>query len=173
VRIERAPSGSLAERLGLQPGDVIRSVNGQRIQNEDDVRRLYEQFNQTRRPPGSFSRDGATTRRFACATRCNHEPASSDPLARALDSRARARVCTCCATVPAAAEPVTLNFVNAEIDAVAKAIAQLTGRNFLLDPRVKGTINIVSSSPCRASRSTRCSSRRCACTASRRSSPAA
>ena len=48
ARIERAPSGSLAERLGLQPGDVIRSVNGQRIQNEDDVRRLYEQFRQTR-----------------------------------------------------------------------------------------------------------------------------
>lgn len=48
VRIERAPSGSLAERLGLKPGDVIRSVNGQRIQNEDDLRRLYEQFNQAR-----------------------------------------------------------------------------------------------------------------------------
>ncbi len=47
----------------------------------------------------------------------------------------------------AAAEPVTLNFVNAEIDAVAKAISQMTGRNFLLDPRVKGTINIVSSGP--------------------------
>jgi general secretion pathway protein D len=49
--------------------------------------------------------------------------------------------------IPAAAEPVTLNFVNAEIDAVAKAISQMTGRNFLLDPRVKGTINIVSSGP--------------------------
>jgi general secretion pathway protein D len=49
--------------------------------------------------------------------------------------------------LPAAAEPVTLNFVNAEIDAVAKAISQMTGRNFLLDPRVKGTINIVSSGP--------------------------
>ena len=48
VRIERAPSGSLADRLGLRPGDLIRSVNGQRIQNEDDLRRLYEQFNQTR-----------------------------------------------------------------------------------------------------------------------------
>ena len=48
VRIERAPSGSLAERLGLKPGDVIRSVNGQRIQNDDDLRRLYDQFNQTR-----------------------------------------------------------------------------------------------------------------------------
>ncbi len=48
VRIERAPAGSLAERLGLHPGDVIRSVNGQRVQSEDDLRRLYEQFNQTR-----------------------------------------------------------------------------------------------------------------------------
>jgi general secretion pathway protein C len=48
ARIERAPAGSLAERLGLLPGDVIRSVNGQRIQSEDDLRRLYEQFNQTR-----------------------------------------------------------------------------------------------------------------------------
>ena len=47
----------------------------------------------------------------------------------------------------AAPETVTLNFVNAEIDAVARAIGQMTGRNFLLDPRVKGTINIVSSSP--------------------------
>jgi general secretion pathway protein D len=50
-------------------------------------------------------------------------------------------------TAPTAAEPVTLNFVNAEIDAVAKAISQMTGRNFLLDPRVKGTINIVSAGP--------------------------
>ena len=48
VQIEQAPPGSLAERLGLRAGDVIRSVNGQRIQGEDDLRRLYEQFNQTR-----------------------------------------------------------------------------------------------------------------------------
>jgi general secretion pathway protein C len=48
VRIERAPPGSLPERLGLRAGDVIRSVNGQQIQNDDDLRRLYEQFNQTR-----------------------------------------------------------------------------------------------------------------------------
>lgn len=42
---------------------------------------------------------------------------------------------------------VTLNFVNADIDAVVKSIGQITGRNFLLDPRVKGTVNIVSASP--------------------------
>lgn len=47
----------------------------------------------------------------------------------------------------AAEDDVTLNFVGADIDAVVKAVAQLTGRNFLVDPRVKGTINIVSGKP--------------------------
>jgi general secretion pathway protein D len=47
----------------------------------------------------------------------------------------------------AADEPVTLNFVNADIDAVIKAVAEITGRNFIVDPKVKGTINIVSARP--------------------------
>jgi general secretion pathway protein D len=45
------------------------------------------------------------------------------------------------------ADTVTLNFVNADIDAVVKAVAEITGRNFLVDPRVKGTVNIVSAHP--------------------------
>jgi general secretion pathway protein D len=44
-------------------------------------------------------------------------------------------------------DKVTLNFVNADIEAVVKSVGQITGRNFLLDPRVKGTVNIVSASP--------------------------
>lgn len=44
-------------------------------------------------------------------------------------------------------DAVTLNFVNAEIDAVVRAVADITGRNFIVDPRVKGTINIVSARP--------------------------
>ncbi len=44
-------------------------------------------------------------------------------------------------------EKVSLNFVNADIEEVVKAISHITGRNFLIDPRVKGTINIISSSP--------------------------
>src|ERR1700737_4767809 len=47
----------------------------------------------------------------------------------------------------AADDLVTLNFVNADIDAVVKAVSEMTGRNFLLDPRVKGVINIVSARP--------------------------
>ncbi|WP_246487394.1 type II secretion system secretin GspD [Ferrigenium kumadai] len=48
-------------------------------------------------------------------------------------------------------EKVSLNFVNADIEEVVKAVSQITGRNFLIDPRVKGTINIVSSTPVPAS----------------------
>jgi general secretion pathway protein D len=51
-------------------------------------------------------------------------------------------------TSPALAQgAITLNFVNAEIDSVVRAMGQITGKNFLVDPRVKGTINIASVRP--------------------------
>ena len=42
---------------------------------------------------------------------------------------------------------VSLNFVDADIESVVKAIGQITNKNFLLDPRVKGTISINTSKP--------------------------
>ncbi|MCW5592476.1 MAG: type II secretion system secretin GspD, partial [Burkholderiales bacterium] len=44
-------------------------------------------------------------------------------------------------------EKVTLNFVNADIVSVIKAVGGHTGKNFILDPRVTGTVNIVSEKP--------------------------
>ena len=44
VRMEQAPPGSLAQKLGLQPGDVIRQVNGQAVASPGDLARLYTQF---------------------------------------------------------------------------------------------------------------------------------
>ncbi len=44
-------------------------------------------------------------------------------------------------------EPVTLNFNNAEIEAVARAMATITGANVVVDPRVKGTISLVTDKP--------------------------
>lgn len=46
-----------------------------------------------------------------------------------------------------AREPVTLNFVNAEIDAVARTMAAITGRNIVVDPRVKGTMSLSTERP--------------------------
>ncbi|MEO7106790.1 MAG: type II secretion system secretin GspD [Rhodoferax sp.] len=55
-------------------------------------------------------------------------------------------------TAPATAQarrgdPITLNFTNAEIDAVARTMATLTGRNVVVDPRVKGTITLTTDKP--------------------------
>jgi general secretion pathway protein D len=49
-------------------------------------------------------------------------------------------------TKPAAA-PITLNFVNAEIEAVARTLASLTKRSLVVDPRVKGTITLSTDKP--------------------------
>jgi general secretion pathway protein D len=43
--------------------------------------------------------------------------------------------------------PVTLNFSNADIEAVARTMATLTGRNVVVDPRVKGNITLTTDSP--------------------------
>ena len=48
---------------------------------------------------------------------------------------------------PRRGEPVTLNFVNAEIDAVARTMATITGRNVVVDPRVKGTLTLITENP--------------------------
>src|SRR3954470_16321975 len=48
---------------------------------------------------------------------------------------------------PADPDTVTLNFLNADIEGVVKAVSEITGKNFILDPRVKGTVNIVSAKP--------------------------
>ena len=48
---------------------------------------------------------------------------------------------------PSGPDVVTLNFVNADIEGVVKAVSEITGKNFVLDPRVKGTVNIVSAKP--------------------------
>jgi general secretion pathway protein D len=44
-------------------------------------------------------------------------------------------------------EPITLNFVNADIEAVARTMATIIGRNIVVDPRVKGTINLSTERP--------------------------
>lgn len=57
------------------------------------------------------------------------------------------------AQTPAAAAravgAITLNFNDAEIEAVARALAAATGRAIVVDPRVKGTLTLVTDAPVR------------------------
>jgi len=44
-------------------------------------------------------------------------------------------------------DKVFLNFVDTDIESVIKAIGQISNKNFLIDPKVKGTININTTKP--------------------------
>jgi general secretion pathway protein D len=58
------------------------------------------------------------------------------PLALAQTANARAR-----------GDAVTLNFVNAEIEGVARAMSAILKQQFVVDPRVKGTMTLYSDAP--------------------------
>jgi general secretion pathway protein D len=47
----------------------------------------------------------------------------------------------------ASSAPVTLNFVNADIEGVARAVSAIVHRQIMVDPRVKGTVTLYSEQP--------------------------
>ncbi len=58
VRVEAAPAGSLSEKLGLRPGDIITSINGSPITGPGDMARLYQQFATTPQVRAEVKRGG-------------------------------------------------------------------------------------------------------------------
>jgi len=59
VRVEDAPSGSLSHKLGLQAGDIIANINGQPINSQGDLARVYGQFNSLSAIRAEVRRNGA------------------------------------------------------------------------------------------------------------------
>lgn len=51
------------------------------------------------------------------------------------------------ATAQKRGEPVTLNFSNADIEAVARTMATIVGRQIVVDPRAKGQLNLNTDKP--------------------------
>lgn len=60
VKMESAPPGSLAAKLGLQPGDVIKRVNGQTVLSPGDLAGLYSKFATTSTIQAEVQRGSAT-----------------------------------------------------------------------------------------------------------------
>ncbi len=83
----------------------------------------------------------------------------SGPLSRRVWPATLAATLLCAALVPPPAafaqspkarfsgEPVTLNFVNADIEAVSRAMGAILKQQFIVDPRVKGTVTLFSEQP--------------------------
>lgn len=79
------------------------------------------------------------------------QSASTFPFSLPALRRVAAGVMLCCAaaTVPAPLwaapeDQAALNFVGADIESVIKAVGHYTGMTFIIDPRVKGTLTLVS-----------------------------
>jgi general secretion pathway protein D len=53
----------------------------------------------------------------------------------------------CSAALAQQPQRLTLNFTNTDIEAVARAMADFTGRTFIVDPRVKGTVTLTVDQP--------------------------
>lgn len=50
----------------------------------------------------------------------------------------------------AAGDQITLNFQDVDIRALINTVSEITGRNFIVDPRVKGQVTVVSGAPLNA-----------------------
>jgi len=48
---------------------------------------------------------------------------------------------------PVLAQTVTLNLKDADISALISTVAEVTDRNFIIDPRVKGKVTVISTRP--------------------------
>lgn len=51
------------------------------------------------------------------------------------------------ASGPLSAQPVTLNLKDADLTALAAAVSQVTGKTFVIDPRVKARVTVISARP--------------------------
>ena len=81
----------------------------------------------------------------ACALVLTSAPIDAQQ-APAAASQPRAGTARANAAVRSSA-PVTVNFVNADIEAVTRAMAVMVERQIIVDPRVKGTITVYSEQP--------------------------
>ena len=50
-------------------------------------------------------------------------------------------------TGPAKSQEITLNLQNADIHALINTVAEVTGTNFVIDPRVTGKVTVISTQP--------------------------
>jgi len=58
MRVTDASSGSIAEKLGLQAGDLLRNINGEPVSSMADLSRIYQRFKQVSQVQLDITRSG-------------------------------------------------------------------------------------------------------------------
>ncbi len=98
-------------------------------QRRDEERRTEPNMN--------FPKDNAAGRR----------PARMSSIKRLAHLLATLLLCASAVLPVARAEQITLNLNNADIEALIKTVSEHTGKNFVIDPRVKGKVTVISAHP--------------------------
>ena len=72
------------------------------------------------------------------------ESATREPLTLDLNASLAQNAAPAAPAIEVEGGAVTLNFQDADISALINSVSQITGRNFIVDPRVKGKVTLVS-----------------------------
>jgi general secretion pathway protein D len=99
------------------------------------------------RPTARTSRHSGAASPLLALTATAGLLALASPVLWAQDDGARTRASQRALRAAPAAARVTLNFVNAEVDAVSRAMGAMINRQIVVDPRVKGSITVYSDQP--------------------------
>ncbi len=102
------------------------------IKKTIDAAKLHRQTNQGNKTPGKPARAA--------------KPVQAPKLGTAARPSAAKQTGSARKPVLSSGE-MLFNFQDADVKAVIKTISQITGKNFILDPRVKGKISIISAKP--------------------------
>ena len=153
-RIGPNPSPEL-RRFGLQPGDVIETLNGQAVGSVANDRQLFDRAVQSGGARVEVVRDG---RRLTLTFPLRSEPcvtklmrlSTTSVLALSLlvGPVVQPGVVAAQVQTPApVADDVVINMRGADIRDVADQVARITGRTLVIDPAVSGQVNVVSAEP--------------------------
>jgi general secretion pathway protein D len=112
--------------LVLQSSSLVYAVNNKQVTAESQITRLGKM----RPKKSSLVKKNASSIKEGNAL-------LSKPIESHIDS----------GNIPLSSDKVVLNFENSDIQTTIKAISQLSGKNFVVDPRVKGSVTIVSDQP--------------------------
>lgn len=98
------------------------------------------------RPLGETNRSGGdvVAERERAQAQQTQRPRYQHPISRAGRAPGAPAASSTVVRNPLGDQPVRLNFVDVDIQAVVRALARSTGQQFLVDPRVKGNLTLVS-----------------------------
>jgi hypothetical protein len=141
-RVRPGRDARLFAELGLQVNDVVTAVNGQPLDSEEAARALFSDVLTRGEVAITVNRQGQELT-LAARPRTSHGE-TPEPMNQRL-------ICLLFAIALAfplkADDELVLNFKDADIRSLITAVADMTGRNIIVDPQVTGRVTVISSQP--------------------------